>query len=290
MCQSVFGQLGKAIISYQPVYENDNNYFPHDDFLVIDMEGLLDTAVSIKNEGQELVITNTFHDGYSGHEIQFQLSSDLNILDVSYKEWGDVIDGSETKFNVEKAILSMNKNPFEGTFITGHYSLQIKEEFNSGKTLKSEGINDTTSYKVFNGKFKLYSEKEIENGREWVVNQVELTRGYGGKDSTGVYYYPDVEASFATGQKKLQSILDNYKVYKSDFINDPNGSVTIFIIVNADGSVNPDEIYIRETLKTDKLLNQIKSDTVLINGWIPAIHKNKHVKSAYMTGIRATKE
>lgn len=289
-CHSVFGQFGQAIISYQPIYENENNYFPHDHFLAEDMGGILDSAVSIKIQNEELLITNTFNSGFTGHEIQFSLSTELKILRVTYDEWSDMIDGSETKFIVEKVILSINKNPFEETLISGHYTLQIKEEYSAGEILKNEGIKDTITYKVFNGKFKIYSEEEIKNGKEWVLNQVELTRGYGGKDSLGVYHYPDIDATFDSGQEKLDSILNSYKVYKNDFVSSQNRFATIFIIVNSDGSVNPDEIYIREPLKTDRLLNQIKSDSRLINGWIPAIHKNKHVKSAYMTSIRTTNE
>ncbi len=174
---SLFGQIGKAVIAYQPVYEEENNYFPHDYFVAAEMVGLLDTAISIKKTEQKVIIINTYNDGYTGHKVLFEISSDLEILDVRYKEWADVIDGSKVKYTVEKVILSMNDNPFIAELITGHYILQIKEDYFAGELLSHEGAKDTTTFRIFNGKFKTYSENEKQKGREWIINKNEIKNG-----------------------------------------------------------------------------------------------------------------
>lgn len=189
-----FGQFGQAIITDQPPYEVENQYFPHDYFVKVGMEGLLDSAVSINRCDSKVIIKNTFNDGYEGHEVRFSISSDLEIKHVQYREWTDVSDGSKINYTVEKVILSMSANPFESVLLSGHYTLQIREEYVVGELLRREGFKDTTAWRVFNGKFRVYSEQERERGRDWLIEQNEIKMGI--KDSFGIYQMPDEYAAF----------------------------------------------------------------------------------------------
>jgi len=276
-CSSLFGQFGKAIISNQLTYEEENSHFRHDQFLVSDMQGLLDTAVSIVRVNKQTIIENTFNDGYTGHQIKFTISPDLNISDIIYTEWTDNIDGSETKYKVEKAILSMNANPFDNKFVTGHYTLQIREDNFAGQLLKKIGRKDTTTYMVFNGKFKVYSDNEIRMGWNWHIEQNEIR--YGIKDSLGIYQLPDEFAQYKFGDDSLKSLLKQFAVNRSETSVDKRAFVTLQMLVNEKGSVILESISISETMKSTNLLDNLKQNKDLITNWYPAIYRGRPVKS-----------
>lgn len=154
-------ELGKAIITkYQPFYEEEDNYFPHDSSTVSD---ILEKPVEIKALKDTIVIVNTYNSGLDGHRVLIRLTSDLKMLDVQYDEWNDVEDGSVTKYTVEKIILCLNNARFEDLII-GYYTLQIRHDFKAGSLLNSKGVQDTTYHTILNGKFKHYIKKESEEG------------------------------------------------------------------------------------------------------------------------------
>ncbi len=271
------GQYGKAIITYQPNYEEENEYFHHDHFVAVDMEGLLDTAVSIKVADNQVIITNTFNSGYTGHKIQFIISSDLDIVDVTYEDWSDYIDGSEKKYKVEKVILSMNANPFDNKLVTGHYTLQIREDYFAGQLLKETGRKDTTTYMIFNGKFKIYSDQEIKKGRKWLIDQNEIK--YGIKDSLGVYELPDEFAQYKYGDDSLKSMLKQFEVLRSETNVNKRAFVTLLMQVDEKGVVNPESMTILETMKSTILIDRLKQNINLMTNWYPATYKGRPVKS-----------
>jgi hypothetical protein len=281
---SVFGQLGKAIITYQPIYEEVNNYFPHDHFVTLDMDNLLDTAASITTKDNKLFITNTFNDGYTGHEVQFIISPSLEILKAEYNEWGDVIDGSESKFSVDKAILSFSDNPFEEKLITAHYTLQIREDYFAGKLLSKEGVKDTTSFRIFNGKFKFYSQNEKLKGREWILDQNEIKIGI--KDSLGIYEMPDNFAEFKFGDDSLRVILKEFEIDRAKTEVPKKSFITLQLIIDANGKVDLNTIKIWEPMKSLESIELVKQNSDLMTNWFPATYKGRPVKSEVNLSIR----
>jgi hypothetical protein len=275
--QSLQGQLGRAVVTYQYVYELDNTYFPHDYFVANDMAELLDTAVSILRNEETVKITNTFNDGFTGHEIEFVLSSDLEIVRADYQEWTDVIDGSKTNYTVEKVVLSMNENPFQSELITGHYTLQIRADYFAGEQLRKEVAADTTTYRVFNGKFKIYSQYEIEKGRYWIVDRSEIMMGV--KDSSGFYLMPDEFAEFKFGSDSLKALLKEFEIDRSESTEQLKSSVTLQILIDEKGCVVNDRMAIWEPMQSLEILNRLKKNKVLMTEWYPATYKGRPVKS-----------
>ena len=269
-CTSKECESGKLIlVEYQPVYEEDNTYFPHDYFVEV---GTYGTALSIEKDNNYLKITNVFNGGLSGHRIEFTISKNLNIKKVKYDRWLDVIDGSETKYVVEKAILSINTNPFESSQIVGYYTLQIRKEFSAGKILKKEGVNDTVTFDIFNGKFKVYSELEKEKGRDWVISQNEILMGI--KDSLDVYYTPDKYAKFIGDI----SILKQFEIERSKTKLEKLKHVLLEMIIDEEGKVIPESMTV-EDMKSDELIRNLQKCESLLSNWQPAIYKDKPVKS-----------
>lgn len=281
---SVFAQLGQAIINDQPIYEEGNTYFPHDYFVELDIGGLLDTALSIEIKNKTLFIKNTFNDGFTGHEVRFTLSHDLEITTVEFDEWSDVIDGSESKFIVDKAILSLSDNPFEEALITAHYTLQIKEEYQPGKLLSKEGVKDRTTDRIFNGKFKIYSENEKLKGRDWIVDQNEIRMGI--KDSLGVYQLPDGFAEFKFGEDSLKAILRVYEINSAKTKVPKKSFVTLQLIIDENGKVDLNTIKILEPMKSLEIIELVRQNTDLMTNWFPASYKGRPVKSAVNLPIR----
>jgi len=162
----VSGQFGKAIITEQPQYESYNIYEPHDNFMLVETPGYyLDNPLTLKFEKDGLTIENKISDGFTGHSIYMHLSHELEITDVKYYEWTDFYDGSYSEYTVEKIMFSLDKNPFIEKYVVGHYTLKICENFYDGFLTEKNWIpnpkGNKTSYKSFHGKFKIYTEEEI---------------------------------------------------------------------------------------------------------------------------------
>ncbi|MFT6970009.1 MAG: hypothetical protein ACJAXX_000573 [Roseivirga sp.] len=275
--QSLFGQMGRAALTYQYVYELDNTYFPHDYFVASDMAELLDTAVSILGDEQTLKITNTFNDGFTGHEVKFLLSSDLGIIEAEYQEWTDMIDGSELDYTEEKVVLSMSENPFKSELITAHYTLQIREDYFAGKQLRKKGAKDTTAYRIFNGKFKLYSEKEKEKGRDWIIDKNEIMMGV--KDSSGVYLMPGDFAEFKFGTDALKALLKEFEIDRTESTEQLKSFVTLEIFIDENGHVDKESMAIWEPMRSLEILKRLKMNKALMTEWYPATYKGRPVKS-----------
>lgn len=274
---SLCGQFGKAVISEQICYEETNIYFPHDFFIEELMGVMLDTAVSIHKINGDVIIKNNFNDGFVGYKVIFVLSSNLEIKDVKYMMSTDVIDGSTSKYTVEKVILSMNTNPFYNDFITGHYTLQIKEDYFAGDLLKFEGVKDTTSYFINNGKFKIYSDIEKKQGKDWVISQNEIA--FNIKDSLGVYRFPDKFAQFKHGKDSLRVLLSNFEIDRSETELEKKVYVTLKILIDENGIVDSESMQILEPMKSDTLIGNLRKCEAFMSNWFPAQHNENKVKS-----------
>jgi hypothetical protein len=164
--QIISGQFGQAIIAEQPRYESYDIYRPHDNFMLVQAPGFyLDNPATLKYEKDGLTIENKIADGFTGHSIYIHLSPEFDITEVKFNEWTDVHDGSCSEYNVEKIILSLDKNPFKEKNIVGHYTLQIRENYYDGWLTNNDCIpnpqGNKTCYKIFHGKFKIYTEEEL---------------------------------------------------------------------------------------------------------------------------------
>lgn len=282
--QNLLAQFGKAIISQQRIYEQEDIYFRHDYFMKNDM---LENPVTIIKYQNGIEIANTYNDGLSGHEIVINVANNLEILNAEYNEWHDMIDGSETNYEVEKIILSFNLNPFKDSVLVGFYTLQIKESYYAGEMLEKSGVNDTVTHKLFNGKFKIYTKEEINKGLDWVENQNELKLGI--KDSLNIYRHVDEFASFSLGDSILHAIKSDI-VKENQILDKSRHFTTLSFIVEADGHVNLDSIWIRDDgVISNEFLNEIKQLDILWNNWNPAVYKGKKVKSVVNLRIRLKK-
>lgn len=276
-CSKPERDLGNVVIDkYHTDYENTDIYYPHDGFMINEM---LEKSTWIERiNHSEIMITNVFNDGLTGHEVKMWLSSKLKINKATYNEWTDVIDGSETEYTVDKVILQLNKNPFLDSLITGFYTLQINNKYKAGKILGNEGYKDKSFYTIFHGKFKFYNSEQLNNGKDWIVEQNEIKRGI--KDITGVYYHVDKFAKFELGDTILKRILSDLNVKRADVNVEKKAFVTLSFIVDKDGKIDRNNLsIIEECAKSDILLERIKNADELWSNWAPAEYKGEKVKS-----------
>ncbi len=274
-CNEKKSELGKAIISETiPVYENEDNYFPHDGFMKSD---LLEHPIEVTKSNKTITISNIFNDGFTGHQVNFKIDRELNITEASYRDWTDVIDGSETKHMVQKIILDLDKNPFTNQNFSGYYTLQIKHNFSAGKIFANEGIKDTTYYSTFNGKFKIYNKEELIKGKEWIINQNEIKDGI--KDSLGIYSSPDKFAEFKLDESVLKKALNDLKIKKGEIQDSTRRSIILTFTVDENGLVDKDKIHIRGLEIPKNLMQKIKDSKLIFENWKPAEHKGETVKS-----------
>lgn len=268
-------QLGKAIIDYQPTYENENEFFPHDFF--VEEKGILEESVRLDINSETATITNIYNDGYIGHKIEIKLNSNLEIIETKYEEWTDVYDGSESIYNIENIILSLNNSPFEKANCIGHYTLKIKESFRAGKILNAEGISDTINYRIFRGKFKLYDEIEKQNGRDWVLDQNLIHQGVKNKDD--IFYLPDEFAFYSFGNEQLKIELDKHSVKRSQTLIKGKKYLSLQMIVKENGEIDETKIQIDGITNSDFHIKNIVKDKSIMKNWTAAKYRNEYVKS-----------
>jgi hypothetical protein len=273
------GQIGKIAICPQFIYEEENSYFPHDYFIEENLGELLDESLSLEKVNDKFVLTNVYNNEFTGHEIIIEFNDKLEIYQVDYDEWSDMINGSETNYTVENIIISTNENPSETETqgLVGHYTLLIREDFKAGQILKNEGVNDTTYYSTFNGKFKVYNDKERSLGLEWVESQNELR--FGLKDSLNIYDSPDEFAEYLYGDEELKKLLNKYKVQRSETKLAHKVFISVSVIVDENGKVNPNSMTILDEMNSERILDRLKQDEQLLSSWIPGKRKGKAVKS-----------
>jgi len=277
-------QFGKIVVSPQNIYEDINSYHPHDYFLEEKLTEFTDYVLKYSKEDGIHHIENIFWDGYMGHEVKISFNSELDIIQVEYDEIHTFEDGSETSYKVENIIFSANQSPTDSENLVGHYTLIIKSIYEAGEIQSNEGGRDTIEYYIFNGKFKFYSENEKLKGKEWVLDQNEIKQGI--KDSLGFYLSPDEFAKFKGGDDELRKLLRNYAIQRNETNHLRKGIAVVSMIINDDGSVDPNSLVIHDEMWPKRILSELKADTDLMNNWIPAKYKCKNVKSEVNLPIR----
>ncbi len=88
-------KYGKVVLTEQGIYEENDDFLPHDYFIEEAMGEFLDTAVSISISENQAILTNTYNDGYSGHQVKMIITQDLEVVSITYIDWIHVEDGSE---------------------------------------------------------------------------------------------------------------------------------------------------------------------------------------------------
>lgn len=289
----VYGQFGHVIIAEQPRYESNNIYIPHDSFMLIESpDTYLGNPFTLKIEKDTLTLENKLTDGLSGHLISIRLSHELEITEVKYNEWTDVIDGNYSKYTVEKIILSLDKNPFNEKYIVGHYILQIQEDYYAGWLTNNGRIpgpkDNKTSYKIFHGKFKAYTDEEISkkkqrldslNAKDHQRIIVNNSLTFSLKNDLMPLLKPDKPAEYFAGREALLTLLKQIEVDRSQTKVESKLFITLTMVINPDGSVDPEKMFIIEPMLSDEYLILLKNKKDLISNWKPAIINGKAVRS-----------
>jgi len=269
------GQYGKAIISPLPYYETNDNYFPHDYFIREDLEGFLDTAVFIKSNSGLIQILNKYNDGFSGHEIRLKINSNLEIKEASYDHWSDVIiPDTKSEYLVEKVILSFENNPFNNKYPEARYVLQIRQDIYDTRTDARKG---PSAYEIFKGKFKVYTDKERQMGRDQVIHHTEIK--YGIKDSAGIYHFTDLPAEFEYGADSLKNTLAHIKIDRKEACGIKRSYVVVRMVIDEFGKADPNSIEFRDEVVIEGLLYNIRHHHSLLSNWRPAYYNGRPVKS-----------
>ncbi len=262
------------LVEIQPIYELDDSYWAHDYVSATNLE-LRDEVVSIEVSDTLLILTNERSDPWTGHEVIFEISPDLEIEFVSYHHWTDnLVMGAHSEFTVESAILSINQNPFETEWLEGRYTLAIREDWVLTERMKDEGFEETTSYYTFRGKFKVYGDQEKRMTHEEIL--VEQDYLYGDCDSAGVYYSPHKPAWYKQGLNTINSLI---REGLSDYEFEEGRQVVGTVIIDECGKVVHDTFELTEDFDNVNVLEVLSNTYEFHEGWEPAIHHGKRVKS-----------
>ena len=77
-----------------------------------------------------LKIKNSSNDGYESHQIEILINKNLEIVKMDYSYSDDVEDGTKSYYNIEKANVYLNKDPYKDGLgnIRGGFLLDVKVE------------------------------------------------------------------------------------------------------------------------------------------------------------------
>lgn len=255
-------EFGNAIIYDGYIYETDDGFYPHDNLIRSELNP---QPLIVKRREDQVIIKNKIWDGYDGHQLSVTINSDLEILNIDFKEIGR--DTPDTKaYTVEKAIISFNKDPFKDTLVTGYYSFQLRKDpvISESKVIPN--------YSVFNGKFKEYSALDLQKGLDYVRDIREINLGV--KDSIGIYDIVDRYPEFLLGEAKLKKILANIEV---ENVRTDKGFATLQLIIKESGKVDKEKIRVLEGSLDARELDKIRKIDELFDNWLPAIYKGNYV-------------
>lgn len=101
------------------------------------------------------IINHTPAPALGGVSITILLDTNLKVLSIQYKEWGDLMGAYKRTFTVESPLVLLNFNPFKkGTErLQGRYHFIIKCDYEPGEMLAREGEKPSTDYRIFSGRF-----------------------------------------------------------------------------------------------------------------------------------------
>ncbi len=120
---------GSAIISddRQEIDAREHHYFSCEKWTE---ENPFGSFTELDLDENELQFKNTASSAFEGRIIIFKIKKNLNISEVSYEEWFDVIQEDRAEnFEVVECGINMNLNPFEmsGQELVATYFVKVKQ-------------------------------------------------------------------------------------------------------------------------------------------------------------------
>ncbi len=217
----------------------------------------------------EIEIFNSYSSGFTGHNISIRLNKNLNIKNVTYDYWTDVIGVNEPIYVVDKIYLQLNQNPFKSIKeLRGQYVLQIKTIDTAGQLI---------NVKEFKGKFKTFKGVDKNSDEyKWTLKQNKIF--YGITNENGVYLHPDKRPEL---KSKSNTLIEELKKLGEGV------PVTIrpWVVINKYGKIEENSIQYRTKFDTE-LKNQISKLLIQMTEWYPACVNEKEVSARTILVMR----
>ncbi|WP_415374108.1 hypothetical protein [Patiriisocius sp. Uisw_017] len=258
---SVFGQE-KVMINEDCIkYEINDEFHRYDD--VEKSQNDFKNLNLVIDKNTTLSIENSYNGGLMGYDINFNINSNLEIKNVTYDFWDDVIDlDNVITYEVCQANLSLNQNPFITLKeLRGNYNLEIEKYCNGY-------IVEKTTYK---GKFKTFKglDPNSENYK-WVTNKSIGLKNV--KDPNGVYLSPENPPILISDSKLLIEELNKVNEFRGQ-------KIKAFVVINENGMIEKEPIRF-----SIKLSSELESKLIMMlikfTKWNPAVINGKTVKSS----------
>lgn len=218
----------------------------------------------------ELKIINRYSSGFTGNTVTFNLTKQMNLQEVTYNYWTDVIDFENLRsYKVKKADLKLSKNPFDKQIgLRGNYTLEIEHY-----------VNDTlVKNEEFKGKFKIFEGMDKESqDYKWTVEQNKIW--YGITNENGVYLQPDIRPKLRSNIKDLV-----LKIKELSDLNIPE--FRVWLVITEDGKIEKKSIRFSSIIYNEKLKKSITDILHDEMEFYPACVNEKAVKSKLPMRIR----
>lgn len=211
----------------------------------------------------QLQISNRYSSGFTGHTITFKLTKQMDLKEVTYNYWTDVLDLENLRtYKVKKADLKINQNPFRKTIgFRGNYTLEI-EHYVNDTLIKNE---------KFKGKFKTFKGLDKESkDYKWTVEQNKIW--YGITNDDGVYLNPDI-------RPKLRSSIKDLVIKIKELSDLKIPEFRVWVVITEDGRIEKESIRFSSVIYNDKLKKLITEILSEEMEFYPACVDEKAVKS-----------
>lgn len=258
---SVYGQEKVIINENVAKYEINDEFDRFDD--VEKSQNDFKNLTLIINKNTSFKIENSYNGRLMGYDINFSINSNLEIENVSYDFWDDVINlDNVITYEVCQANLNLSQNPFiKLSELRGNYNLEIEKYCNG----------DITGKKTYNGKFKTF--KGVDTNSEnykWVTKQSKGVKNV--KDSNGIYLIPENPPTLISNSKLLIEELKK--------ISEFNGQkIKAIVVINENGKIEKEPIRFSIKLSNDEQ-SKLVASLIKYTKWKPAIVNGKKVKSS----------
>ncbi len=211
----------------------------------------------------QLQISNRYSSGFTSHTITFKLTKQMDLKEVTYNYWTDVLDLENLRtYKVKKADLKINQNPFRKAIgFRGNYALEIEHY-----------VNDTlVKNEKFKGKFKTFKGVDKESkDYKWTVEQNKIWCGITNDD--GVYLNPDI-------RPKLRSSIKGLVIKIKELSDLKIPEFRVWVVITEDGRIEKESIRFSSVIYNDKLKNLITEILSEEMEFYPACVDEKAVKS-----------
>ena len=192
------------------------------------------------------------------------INNKLELKNVSYDYWTDVIDENITTYKVKSSELILNQNPFnKKNDLRGSYILEIEYYWNDTltKTLK------------FKGKFKSYEGIDKNSpDYKWALEKNKIFNGI--TNHNGIYLKPDRMPYLKSYNKALVEKIKLIKGYKP-------GKLQARVVINESGKIEkePFSFYGDYGHLNSETQNEMKKLLIEFTDWYPACVNEIEVKS-----------